>query len=70
MMQTHPETTFAEGAAELLWVQAQRRGIPPSEELAAMCWKKALEAEERDRRASQARGVSKDLRELLGAGRK
>ena len=69
-MQTHPDTTIAETTAELLWLQAQMKGVPPSEELAEAVWAKAREVEERDRRATRARGVSKDLRELLGAGRK
>jgi hypothetical protein len=59
MLQTHPETTMAEMTA-----------LPPSPELAELVWAKAEEMEQRDLRATMARGVAKDLRKLIGAERK
>jgi hypothetical protein len=70
MLQTHPETTMAEMTAELLWAQAQMKGLPPTPELAEVVWAKAQKMELRDLLATRARGVARDLRKLVGAERK
>lgn len=70
MLQVHSDTRLSEIVAEMMWVNARMKGIPLTQELADEIRSKALEVEERDRRATAARGVTKDLRELLGATRK
>ena len=70
MMQTHPGTRPAEVTAELMWATARMRGMVPTPELAEAVWARALEQEERFLQATRARGITRELRQLLGAERK